>query len=138
MLCFLPQIPPRNQLDSTSLETVEGLSEEQSSSFEPPNEIKVQYLEIDELEAFGVPLTDTTDRRDTIKSGEKPIRTAKIRITQEIHGNIAYQLETAGDTVSMILELTQLVQEVTHDISDQELSLSAAPQSRSRQHIMRY
>lgn len=113
MLCFLQQIPPRNQIDSTTKRNFQKLAEQEDKSIDIPDKIKTKYIETDNFEAYGIPLTDTTDRRDVIKNRERPIRTAKIRIEQNIGGDLAHQVNVAEQTVLKISELSQLVQEVT-------------------------
>jgi hypothetical protein len=113
MLCFLQEIPPRNQMESTTKEGIQKLAEKEGMTLDIPDEIRVKYIETNNSVAYGVPLTDTTDRRDAIKNREKPIRTAKIRIEQNIRGDLAHQVDTAEEIVLKISELSQLVQEVT-------------------------
>jgi len=113
MLCFLQQIPPRNQIDSSTKRNLQKLAEQEGKPLDISGKIKTKYIETDDFEAYGIPLTDTTDRRDVIKNDKKPIRTAKIRIEQNIGGDLAHQVKAAEETVLKISELSQLVQEVT-------------------------
>jgi hypothetical protein len=112
ILCFLPQIPPQNQIDSTTKKSLQKLAEKESKSVDVSDK-KINYIKNDHFDAYGIPLTDTTDRRDAIKHHEKPIRTAKIRIEQNIDGDLAHQAGIAEEIVIKISELSQLVQEVT-------------------------
>lgn len=99
VLCFLPQMPPRNQVDSGTKEVLEMLSKQGHPSIDISDEFEIPYLNTNDYEVYGVSLVDTTDRRDLIKSHEQPIRTAKIRIKQQIHGNLAHQVERAEDII---------------------------------------
>jgi hypothetical protein len=114
ILCFLPQIPPRNQVDTTTRDTIEKLSDDEDRPMpDIPEEFEVPYVKEGDYEAYGVPLTDTTDRRDYIRDTGRKARTAKIRIKQHTHGDITHRVDKATEVVNKILELSQLVQEVT-------------------------
>ena len=80
LICFQTSIPPVNQIDNETRETVEHLSGGDRPSIDIPDEKEFHYISTDSSEIFGVPFTDTTDRVDYIKNTGRPVRTGKIRV----------------------------------------------------------
>jgi hypothetical protein len=111
LICFQPSIPPINQIDDETRATVEHLSGGDRPSLDIPDEKEFHYISTDTTEVFGVPFTDTTDRVDYIKNTERPVRTGKIRVKQQRAGDLSHRVECAAETVTKILEVSQLVQE---------------------------
>lgn len=113
VLCFLPDIPPRNQLSEDSRETIEEISEDHDQPVpDISNEFEYGYIDTDEASISGITLTDTTDRRDYIKDTGRPLRTARIRVRHEGNGDISHRFDRSEEFLLKVLELTQLVQEV--------------------------
>lgn len=111
LICFQPSIPPVNQIDAETRATIENLSGGDRPSLDIPEEKKFHYLSIDTAEVYGIPLTCTTDRVDYIKNTERPLRTGKIRVKQQTTGVLSHRINCAAETVTKILEVSQLVQE---------------------------
>ena len=111
ILCFQPQIPPFNETDSSTREIIQELSEGDRPTVDIPEETEIQYVETEDTEIYGIPLTDTMERTKSIKEHHRPVRTGKIRVKQRIHGDLTHQVDWAQETVYKVLELSQLVQE---------------------------
>lgn len=113
VICFQPTIPPINQVDEETRATVEHLSGGDNPSIDIPDEKKFHYVSTDTAEVVGIPFTDTAERVDYIKNTNNPIRTGKIRVKQQRPGDLSHRVDCATETVTKILEVSQLVQETT-------------------------
>ncbi|WP_154019939.1 hypothetical protein [Halococcus sediminicola] len=111
VVCFQPEIPPRNEVDTETRNMFQQISNQNNSDVDIPKEIEIRYTESDERAIYGVPLTDTKERTEAIEEHRRPVRTGKIRVKQRIHGDLAHQVEMAKESVHKVLEISQLIQE---------------------------